>query len=82
MSEKKEYISQNEADSLMANSVLPIAIFEGEDENNVIEVITVASTRLQNENTYGLPSSLTLELRTNDGDIFVGEYTFNKILPR
>ena len=77
MSEEKKW--DNQVNILLSSSVLPMAIVNGHEE--VTSVVVVDSIAMKYEDTYGLPGKITISETHANGDVFVGEYVFNKILP-
>lgn len=76
--EPKKYFSKEDIDYKLKNSVIPCAMYEGEDENQVAQILTVSSHGKTKEN--GLPQTVSLKVESSDSDItIIGVYQLVEI---
>jgi len=89
MAKKVKFFTPDEVDHHLKSGVLPTAIHDGINEQDVVEVQFVDSVQLKPNDSFndtldvvdakGLPIALTIQSVKPNGEVLIGKYVFQKI---
>jgi hypothetical protein len=90
MEKKPKHFTPEQVNEHLKSGVLPNAIYDGINQDDVIEVQFVDSVQLKQEDSFnklldgdikGLPCKLTIKSVKPNGDVLIGSYVFQSIIP-